>query len=158
MLTQAELKQLLHYDPETGLIYWKIARSNRIKAGQLAGTKDGCGYLGISINRKTYRNHRLIWLYMYGHFPEQVIDHIDGNKLNNKLCNLRHVSQQKNMFNYSGNKLNTSGWTGVSYDKARNKYAAYIHHNNKKVNLGRFTTAEEANKVRLQAKNRLHII
>ena len=76
MLTQAKLKEVLHYDPETGDFTWQVSTANCIKVGALAGSKDSYGYHKIAIKGKTYKAHRLAWLYTHGEFPEDAIDHI----------------------------------------------------------------------------------
>lgn len=156
MLTQAELKQLFHYDPETGLFIRLTTVSSRANAGDIAGWKNNYGYLQITIHRKQYLAHRLAWLYIHGKFPDHQIDHINHNRSDNRLCNLRAVTHQQNQWNLSNQKSNISGYTGVYF--YRNKYRALIGVSNKNITLGAFSTPQEAHQAYLRAKAELHII
>lgn len=99
-LTAEAIRALLRYEPETGHFYWLLNRGSKIKAGQRAGAVSSEGYCQISIYDRLYRAHRLVWLYVHGEWPSQTIDHIDGNRLNNRLDNLRDVSLKENMSGY----------------------------------------------------------
>jgi HNH endonuclease/AP2 domain len=157
MLTQAELKRQLHYDPETGLFTRLTSPSSNAKIGDVAGW-NSCGYIRIRLNRKMYMAHRLVWLYMFGKWPENEIDHINRNKTDNRLVNLRSVTRQKNQWNPNIRKDNTSGYIGVTWHKATKKYAASISINKKNIHLGLFHTAEKAGQAYLKAKSELHVI
>lgn len=157
MLTQAELKQLLHYDPETGLFTRLTSPSTNAKVGDIAGW-NSCGYVRIKLNKKMYMAHRLVWLYMYGKFPDHQIDHINHNRSDNRLCNLRAVTHQQNQWNPQRRKDNTSGYIGVRFHKAAQKYTATICCNKKNRHIGCFDTLEQANLAYLKAKAELHII
>jgi len=136
MLTQALLKKLLEYDPETGVFTWKVATSNRVKVGDVAGCKNPDGYIVIRIDRKHYQAHRLSWLFVNGYFPEYQIDHINGVRDDNRLCNLRESTNVCNMQNCKMSKNNTTGIPGVSRYKAAGKYQAQIMINGKRKHLG----------------------
>ena len=141
-LTQSRLQELLFYNEHTGEFMWRVHAGNR-KEGAFAGSVNHRGYLDISVDGKMYRAHRLAWLYCHGHFPYGVIDHIDGNKLNNKLHNLRDVTNAKNLRSYrKKNSNNTSGFTGVS--KNWDGWKAEITFGFKKINIGTYDTKEEA--------------
>lgn len=144
MLTQAELKSQLHYNPETGIFTWLASTNRRIKIGDKVGSKDGDGYLKTSLNYKTYRLHRLAWLYVYGEFPESVIDHINGIKDANCILNLREASMSENRVNAGSQINNTSGFKGVTFHKPSNKWQAQAGLNGKNHYLGLFTTPELA--------------
>src|SRR5262245_44412369 len=97
-LTQKRLKEMLHYDPQTGLFTRRVAANNRVRVGEYAGTyrqncerSDYTGYILISVDGHSYRAHHLVWLYTYGHFPTDEIDHIDKDGTNNRLSNLIEV-------------------------------------------------------------------
>jgi hypothetical protein len=144
MLTQAILKENLHYNPETGIFTWLKNKSQRVKIGAIAGNLQATGYARVEINGQTYRSHRLAWLYCYGHTPEFFIDHIDGNKCNNRLDNLRECNNAENMKNQGIRTTNTSGFKGVSWHKRDGKWAASARTNGMLKHLGYFKTPEDA--------------
>ena len=153
------LKQSLEYNPETGKFHWKAVRSRRIKIGDIAGTVDSStGYHRIAFEGKKYKSHRLAWLFTYGKWPEGVIDHVDGNKLNNRIENLRDVDQSVNMQNQRKVQVSnkTSCHLGVSFYEARGKFIAQIQLGGKQKHLGYFLTQEEASAAYLAAKRELH--
>jgi hypothetical protein len=143
-ITQAELKEILHYDLETGVFRWRFASSNRVKPWSVAGTKGDTGYIKIHINKKLYRAHRLAWLYVKGEFPKEQIDHINGNRTDNFWQNLRETSSKQNQENLPLSKNNTSGYRGVAWSKTSKKWLAHVRHNSKKIHIGLYKTAEEA--------------
>ena len=156
-LTQERLKELLSYDPETGLFSNLTRRGVRAPKGGVAGTKNHKGYIAILIDKKIYLAHRLAWLYVYGEFPEKTIDHINEIKDDNRIINLRSVTNSENQQNISILKItNTSGFRGVSWNKKIKKWAATISINGKSSHLGSFNTAEEASEVYLKAKRKFH--
>ena len=150
-MTQDELKQHLHYNPETGVFTWRDRSGltnvghnvNCRTKGKVAGSINKSGYWRILLHGKTYRAHRLAWLYMYGRLPE-ILDHIDGDKLNNRIANLREVTPIENARNLSKTKRNTSGVLGVHFNSADQVWVANIGVNGGRVHGGRFKTKEEA--------------
>lgn len=144
---QKHLKEIILYDPLTGDFFWKVRRG-AFRAGSKAGHIDNTGYLRIRIG-KLYQAHRLAWLYCYGYWPKKYIDHIDGNKLNNKIENLRDVSHTTNVRNAHKAK-------GYSWMKSRNKYIAYIVINKKQKHLGYFENEKDARRAYLEAKEKYH--
>jgi hypothetical protein len=150
----SKLKEYLSYDPDTG-VFSCIKPSGKRKVGDLVGTING-RYLQIGFGMQRERAHRLAWLYVHGEMPK-VIDHINGNGLDNRLCNLRNVSQQENVHNYRNvPKHNKTGYLGVSYFKATNKFSAYVTNNYKKIHLGYFDDPKVAHQAYLTAKRKLH--
>ena len=143
-LTAEKLRELLHYEPETGIFTRKVRTSNRAKAGAVAGCPDGLGYLRIMVQSRLYQAHRLAWLYVYGEWPKLNIDHINRNPSDNRLVNLRDVTQKQNMQNASKYSHNTSGHPGVAWHKRISKWRAHIMHNQKDIHLGYFSILEEA--------------
>ena len=133
-LTQEEVRKHLNYNPETGGLRWKSPKGGRSKSG-IVGGFNSSGYLRLKFNRKEYAAHRIIWLWWYGYFPEGPIDHIDRDRSNNKLCNLREVSPQCNSRNCKIQERNISGVKGVCFIKARNKWCADIMDGGKEIFL-----------------------
>ena len=156
MITQDRLKELLHYDQKTGIFTWNVDIYRTIKAGKIAGTLHSDGCIPIKVDKKLYKSHRLAFLYMEGNFPYYGVDHIDGNRSNNSWDNLRLANQHENMQNSKIRIDNKSGYIGVSFDSNRNKWSSSISSNNKKYNLGRFSTPELAYEVYKEAKLKLH--
>ncbi len=117
----AVFRRLLNYDPETGYFYWKVSRGGR-KAGTRAGSKNANGYLKIRIKGTDYRAHRLAWLFVTGDWPDHDIDHVNGNRLDNRFENLRDVTHAVNHRNRKMNPANSSGWPNVFWDKQRAKW------------------------------------
>ncbi len=144
MLTQEKLKELLHYDPLTGIFIRKVRTANRVKIGDVAGTINSKGYLQIGIEGKSYRAHRLAWLYVHGYFTEYGIDHKDRIKTHNQISNLREVSQQCNLRNCGIRITNISGMRGVLWNKKTNKFQAQIAINYKQKYLGIYADFENA--------------
>lgn len=144
MLTQQQLKEYLHYDTETGIFTWLIAKSKSIKAGEIAGHMcKFSGYVFIRIDRKNYRAHRLAWLYVTGEMPS-IIDHIDGNKKNNSFINLRVANKFQNGMNIGILSNNKTNFKGVSYCKLNKKFRAQAKVFGVNKTLGYFKTAIEA--------------
>jgi hypothetical protein len=154
-MTQDELKQRLHYDPETG-IFTRIQCRYPSKIGTRIGSKLPNGYRYIELDGGKYLEHRLVWLYVHGSFPEIQIDHIDRDKTNNKLSNLREATISQNQWNRPMNRNNTSGYTGVYFNKQSGKWQAYIRVNNKQKHLGSFANPELAHEAQKRAKAELH--
>lgn len=152
-LNQKYLKSLLNYDPETGVFTWLVSRGP-IKAGATAGSPDSKGYIRVKIDQKLYGAHRLAFLYMTGEWPEESVDHIDGNIKHNSWSNLRDVSLSGNSKNQKLRSDNLSGVPGVGWREEKGKWRARIHYEGKEVTLGHFLTKEEAIKVRKLAEIR----
>ena len=157
MLTQERLKELLDYDPETGVFTWKsIVFGSHMKVGSVAGSMYSNGYLRIKINGKDYRAHRLAWLYMYGCWPTNQIDHINRVRDDNRIANLREATNKENQWNRGKQKSSTSGFTGVSWHKKSGKWQSRIAVNKKVIQLGVFNTPEEAHAAYVRAKAEHH--
>jgi hypothetical protein len=154
-LTQEELKEILDFDPATGVFRWRISHSG-VRLGKIAGSKTSSGYYRVKIKYQAYPVHRLAWLYVYGKWPADQIDHIDGDKLNNRIANLRECTQAENLQNLAPSKLNTSGYTGVRYAPRQKKWKATIKVNTKGIHLGYFETKESAYEAYLKAKREHH--
>jgi len=153
MLTQSALKSLLSYDENTGLFCW-IKRGHGRPIDKQAGSINKIGYMQICVNKKQYRAHRLAWLYVYGSFPIGMIDHINGIKSDNRICNLRDVSSSVNNINAFVSKSKNHKYLGVHKNKSL--FGASIKANGKRHFLGMFNTPEEAQRIYLAAKAKLH--
>lgn len=149
-LTEKYIKSILHYEKETGDWTWLVQKSNRIKPGQLAGALSG-GYWIISVDFKRIRSHRLAFLYVTGEWPKNDVDHINGNKLDNRWCNLREATDKQNQANRKLNKDNKTGYKGVKYK--RNRWEVTLGLDGKKVYFGRYKTLRKA----VEAYNRAAI-
>ena len=148
-LTQKRLKELITYNPKTGIFKWKSSGKG-IRSDRVAGYKNYGGYIIIKINYHAYVASRLAFLWMKGYFPEHEVDHKDRIRHNNKWRNLRHATRICNMRNQSVSKLNKSGVTGVyKYD---NKWMSQIGINNNRKNLGNYKTKIEAVQARWNAE------
>jgi len=154
-MTQSELKELLDYNPDTGLFVWKQNKSKKIKAGTLAGSIKDSGYLRIKINNKIYPAHRLAWIYMYDVEPK-IIDHINGIKTDNRICNLRNCNNTQNQWNSKLSITNTSGIKGVCWVASRNKWRVQIKVNNISKHIGYFDNLEFAELVAQEARSKYH--
>jgi hypothetical protein len=110
----------------------------------VAGSVNGEGYLLIKLQRRSYKAHRLAWLYVCGVWPEDQLDHINRNRSDNRISNLREVTNKQNLQNAGKYSHNTSGHSGVSWHKQRSKWVAQIKHNHKVIHLGYFTNIEDA--------------
>ena len=137
MISQSELKQMLHYCPETG-VFTRLLRKQGAAQGSVAGCITVDGYIHIRINEKNYKAHRLAFLYMTGSWPDDQIDHINGRKDDNRFINLRSVSGSINSKNQKKPKNNSSGSVGVYWMKKTSNWMARICINNKLLFLGNF--------------------
>lgn len=155
MITQERLKEVLHYDPETGEFTWKIALSPRRKVGDSAGGMDALGYIAFMVDSKRYKAHRLAFLYMTGEIPGEV-DHINLVKNDNRWCNLRPTTTSKNAFNRNRSIRNTSGVKGVCWDKSRSKWMASLKINGKSKTIGYYPDLIGAELAVRKARIELH--
>lgn len=137
-------------DAERAMASW-----NAKNAGKPAfAHRAGAGYLHGSLFNKKLLAHRAVWCLATGRWPTATIDHINGNRQDNRICNLRDVAHQQNCRNQPLSKVNTSGFTGVSFDAARNKWTAQITVDRRTLHLGRFDTLAEARRARQQANTK----
>lgn len=156
-LTQTHLKEWLHYARETGVFTWRARPSNRVSIGAVAGSlSQARGYWTIYIGGRNYQAHRLAWLYVTGDWPVAQIDHVNGAREDNRFVNLREASPAENRQNTGLNRNNTSGFVGVSFDKAKGKWRATIWVGYVQQHLGRFDTPEAAYTAYLAAKAQHH--
>ena len=156
-LTAARLREVLHYDPDTGIFTWLKRVANRVQIGDIAGAVGGPGYRSTTVDGRKYTMHRLAWLYAYGSWPSGDIDHINGVRLDNRMSNLRDVSRSMNLENQrSASARNRSGLLGVSVAR-HGKWEATIKVRGTRYHLGIFDTPEVAHAAYILAKRRLHV-
>lgn len=157
-LTAERLRELFHYDPETGAFTWKMLTSPRggVKIGDVAGSIDTKGYRIIRIDGRDHKAHRLAWLYMIGEWPKDQVDHRNGTPADNRFANLREATRAENGQNRATSKNNTSGFTGVSWHGRDRKWRAQIRAGGRNQHLGMFASAEDAHAAYLAAKAELH--
>lgn len=152
MLTQSRLRELLHYDPETGFFTRALTTTGiRPKVGDVAGGVNCRGYWQIRIDGERYKAHRLAWLYMTGDWPKEQIDHINMDRSDNRFANLREATNIQNCANQRRPVNNTSGLKGVCWNKRLSKWKSQIRVNGKLHHLGYFDTAEAAHESYIDA-------
>lgn len=150
------LREILNYDPDTGIFTWKKKICKRIIVGNTAGCLRN-GYISINIFGKRYPAHRLALMYVYGHCDSQDVDHINGIKNDNKISNLRFATRSENKQNrLSVQPNNKSGYTGVDWHKASNGWRSTITIMGKQKHLGTFKNKEDAYAAYVEAKRKLH--
>jgi hypothetical protein len=156
MNTQSDFKEILDYNPETVEFTWKKALGTRAKAGDVAGhVHKAQGYHQIKIAGKQYKTHRLVWLFETGEWPKNHIDHMDGNRLNNHISNLRDVTQRENNQNLESHR--NGRLVGCYFYKPLQKWKAQIKINRKAKHLGYFLTELQAHQAYLKALNEFQL-
>lgn len=156
-LTAARLRELLHYDPATGLFTWRVTRGRTAKAGGLAGVKTTEGYIQVTIDGQGHQAHRLVFLHTTGEWPVGEVDHIDGVRDNNAQGNLRDVSKRTNSENrVCASVTNKVGLLGVEKHRNCERYRATIRSKGRLYRAGWFDTPEIAHAVYVQMKRLLH--
>lgn len=156
MLTQERLKELLSYNPDNGLfVRIKSVKSKNI--GDIAGGRNNHNYIIIGIDGRQYKGHRLAWLYVYGVFPENEIDHINGIKDDNRIENLRDVTGSDNKCNLRiAQNNNSTRLLGVTKANKYGSYQARIQTKGKRITIGMFPTKELAHNAYLEEKRKYH--
>ncbi|MNF85954.1 AP2 domain protein [compost metagenome] len=148
MITTQRLRELLEY--RDGKLFWKICRKGR-SAGSEVGSLTHHGYLRAVVDGERHMVHRIVWALHHGKWPEGIVDHIDGVRLNNRIENLRSVDHQQNMRNQKLPATNTSGFIGVFWNCRRNRWVAQIKVDGKYKHVGYFDTAQAADTARKAA-------
>ena len=148
-----ELKEVLGYNPDTGILTWTEKPCKNIEIGQEAGSVKPNGYRHIQFKRKRWHTHRLVYYMYHGIDPlEKEVDHINRNRLDNRIENLRLVTSSQNLMNSGSYKNNTSGFKGVYWDKIKKNWRTLIIVNGKRIQLGSFINKEDAIKARKEAE------
>ncbi len=153
-ITQQFLNEIFEY--RNGHLFWKVdRRGNKLKGKQASRLKKSNGYCEVTINKKNHYVHRIIFMMFYGYWPEQI-DHIDGNRSNNLLPNLREATNAQNNRNTKTRASNTTGFKGVYFHNQNNRFVARITVDYKCISLGCYKTAEEAHQAYTKAASELH--
>jgi len=154
ILTHERLKELFEYSKEKGILTRKIYRGGRV-AGSIAGNLDKSeGYWNVGVDGRKYKLHRVIFFYVTGAFPENEIDHINGNRADNRWCNLRDVSKSDNQKNAARRRDNKSGCTGVSWHKRERKWFVRIQSKKQYIEIGSYTDINDAIIARKEAEEK----
>lgn len=148
-INQSELKESLYYNPDTGEFY-------RYSTGRVVTAVNNTGYIHININGKKYLGHRLAFLYMTGKFPEEDVDHINGNRTDNRFSNLRVATKAQNNLNRKLNNNSSSGVKGVTFNKKLNKWLVQLQINKQKMYFGVYSDFELAELVSEEAIKKYH--
>lgn len=174
MIDAGLLRELIGYDPDTGRLTWKSRGAHlfpngkqpnwhnaNIWNGKFAGkptaiTPSSDGYGRVSLMGKRYLAHRVAWAIHYGEWPKLDIDHINMERHDNRLCNLRLANRSNNMMNTKKHQDNTSGYKGVYFEKQTGRYRAGIMRDGKNINLGRYVCAKDAHEAYCRAAEGLH--
>lgn len=156
-ISQEKLRELLDYDSCTGIFTWRLNLGARAVFGGIPGTVDRGGYLKITVNRQAFMAHRLAWIYVYGgDISTSEIDHINGDRLDNRIENLRLANRNENSWNQKIKASNTSGVKGVSWDKPAKKWRAQCMLNGVKYFLGRFNSISDAEMAVISFREKFH--
>lgn len=142
MLTAERAREWLSYDAETGLLSWRVKRPGCMSGR--CGSVERDGYKCLRVDGKRYQYHRVVWLIVTGAWPEHEIDHANGDRADNRLCNIRPATRSQNEANIRKPRTNTSGFKGVHFHKKNLLFYAYIGVPGRKLHLGTFKTAEDA--------------
>jgi len=143
LITQNRLKDLLTYDPDTG-VFIRNAKFRNLPKGGAVGCVGAGGYMQCSLDGRMYKMHRLAWLYIYGRWPNDQIDHINHNVTDNRIRNLREVSCAENHQNRARRTKNSSGYLGVGWHKRDKRWQAHIEVNGKRHHLGYYSDLDAA--------------
>lgn len=152
-ISYERLRELVNYDPGTGIMTRKIRTSNRVHIGDVVGTIIGNGYWLARVDKHLAYNHQFAWLYAYGEWPESHIDHVNGDITDNRLVNLRLATVSQNQANKKRPSHNTSGYKGVW--KKRQRWCAEIKKDGVKMYLGTFDDPLTAHAAYVQAAQKL---
>ncbi len=156
ILTQDKLHALLKYDPITGVFTNRVTRNPRAKINEPAGALTSQGYIAFQIDSVKMYAHRAVWLYVYGSWPKEEIDHINRNRADNRLVNLRAATRLANSHNTGKHVTNTSGHKGVTLHRRSKRWQVQLRANNKTFYVGQFAQLTDAVQARAIAEIFLH--
>lgn len=155
LLTQQRLKELLHYDPDTG-VFTRISSRLSTCVNKPAGGINYDGYRRIYIDGKSYFAQRLAFLYVHGSWSSFQMDHINGKRDDNRMSNLREATSSENKHNQVLSRKNKSGVKGVGWHRSAKKWQARVMLNGKDKYLGLFKNIEDAAAAAREARNKFH--
>lgn len=154
--TAERVRELYVYEPETGKFFRRFTAGGRVGGSEAGTSKDSRGYFQMSVDGRLFLCHRVAWLYVHGEWPG-IIDHINGDRLDNRIANLRPATHSQNMQNRRGpNVGNTAGLLGASWKSSNRRWVAQIVVDGRKVHIGYYDTALAAHLAYLTAKRREH--
>lgn len=156
-LTHGRLLEVIAYEPLTGEFTWKVNAAKNVKAGRRAGCVKKTGYVLVAIDKEQFLGHRLAWFFVHGEWPKQHLDHINGDRADNRLGNLRLATVAENMQNLRGaSRASSTGLLGVSRSQKGDGFRASIRVNGVRKHLGTFPSADLAYQAYLAAKREFH--
>lgn len=155
-LTVERLRDLVHYDLDTGIFTWRFGRAGASQ-GAVIGRINRLrrGYRYVCVDRGVYSAHRLAWFYVHGRWPKADVDHINGICDDNRIANLREATRSQNLFNARKHVDGAAPYKGICWDRSRDKWIAVIRVDGRQKNLGRFYSAEEARDAYVAAAQRI---
>ena len=157
-MTAKEFRGVLSYDQDSGILRWLVrSRNGLVQAGGVAGYLGVRGYWQVSVFGKTWAAHRVCWLIQHGSWPESEIDHINGGKADNRLCNLRDATKSANQQNKHNPQCNSSSGVLGASQLINGRWRATIRAGGTNIHLGMFASAEDAGSAYQEAKRRLHV-
>lgn len=154
--TAEDVRRIFNYDPETGEFRWRLSPNPKVVPGQVAGYVNKDGRRRIGVNGRFYKAHRLAWLYVHGRWPSDMLDHVNGQPDDNRICNLREASRAENGMNRQRGKNNKSGYKGVHWHANNRSWRAQITACGRQRFLGSYSSAEEAHQAYVAAARELH--
>jgi hypothetical protein len=155
MISQKRLHQILYYHPESGDFVWNEKTTSCVVVGRLAGTKNVLGYMQIRVYPRIYLSHRLAWFYVYGEWPKRI-DHINRDKADNRIVNLRLATFAQNKQNVKAPRTNTSGVKGIRWYARYSKFHVQLRANGQRYHIGYFARLEDAQAACDAARRTLH--
>jgi hypothetical protein len=138
MITKEDVDRVLKYDAVSGKFTWRVRTSIRVVVGGEAGSVTNFGYVSIRINGRAYQAHKLAWLVSTGCWPDRDIDHINGDRTDNRFCNLREATRSQNNYNAKRRSDNKSGYKGVFWNTQRQRWHARVQREGKQIHVGFF--------------------
>lgn len=153
--TPERVRDVLNYDPNTGILRWRVATGKKARPGKVVGCTDGHRRVLVGIDGYRTRAHILVWVWVHGEWPSMMIDHINGDPSDNRLCNLRLATPSQNQANRRRRCDNCSGLKGVHLHRQTGKWRAQIRVGGRSQHIGLFVSKEEAHAAYMGAATKL---